>query len=200
MVTQNLDGLHLHKDLGESHSPGSATDTGRGQSVIEIHGNGELYRCASLAPKGEAHLCEQIVGADGVFQCNVPVSFQGGGWPVMTSAPSCPVCAGPALPCALFFDESYGAHACFRFDECAHWLAEASTLVLVGTSNSVNICRMALRAAARGGSEVYNFNTEAMGATNGGAKALEVIGPCEATLPLLLEAVERRSGPGGRSY
>lgn len=111
------------------------------------------------------------------------------GRPFLREAPYCPTCACALLPCALFFDEAYTVHGCFRWAECRQWLAAADTLVLAGTSSSVNVCRHALRVAGkRGGSEVYNFNLEPLRGAPAGVH--NIIGPTEITLPALRAAVE----------
>lgn len=209
VITQNLDGLHFFSADADGQEQGAGDDAAasalhmssgeRHRLLIEVHGNGDGYRCSSAGEVpgevwGDTWRQPCPTSAHTVLTMSLDVDFDGDGLPQLTTAPTCPICASAALPCALFFDEAYTVHGCFRWNECLQWLSSADVLVLVGTSVSVNVCNFALRAARANNAEVYNFNLEPLsrgGSGCGGSYSVhDIIGPTEVTLPALRAACE----------
>lgn len=71
--------------------------------------------------------------------------------PALDQLPRCPLCDAPLRAHVLFFDEYYQDHEDYRFDEVRRAAARADRVLFVGTSFSVGVTDLVLRAAhARG--------------------------------------------------
>jgi NAD-dependent deacetylase len=123
LVTQNID--TLHEQAGTSH-------------LIKIHGTSDRVRCSRVgcrygSPSGSLAASE--------------VSFEDFlASPSEQTLPSCPVCGSLVRPHVLFFDEFYGDHRDYRYPEAEAVAQSADLMLFVGTSFSVGITDLFLRA------------------------------------------------------
>ena len=96
--------------------------------------------------------------------------------------PQCPLCRGPVMPLALFFDELYESHASFRYRHALDWLQSADVIVYVGTSFSVGVTATAARQR-RAAVQLPHAQRRA-------GRCEFVPGRCEETLPRLYQRVQ----------
>lgn len=124
VVTQNVDGLHFK--AGQSR-------------LAEVHGTARHLRCTNRnckfgPPKGLLDWDEALVSG---FREN----------PSLKTVPRCPACRKLLRPHVLWFDESYSGHDAYQIDRVLKEFEDMTVLVCVGTSFSVTITSMAIRAA-----------------------------------------------------
>ena len=118
LVTQNVDGLH---------SKAGSKD------VIEIHGAMRHVRCLRWPCKNAAPL--------GIMDFN-PSDFDAFlANPSQETIPKCSLCGEILRPHVLWFDESYDAHASFRFSEAISRVGESEIIIAIGTSLAVGIAQ-----------------------------------------------------------
>lgn len=99
----------------------------------EIHGNIDLARCAA--------------------ECTAAR------FPITDGVPRCPRCGGPARPHVLWFDESYDEER-YHLDTVRGLAAQASLLIVVGTSAQTNLPWQVVRLAAQAGAAIIDVNLE----------------------------------------
>jgi NAD-dependent deacetylase len=133
--------------------------------LFPIHGDLELARCAA-----ECTPARFGIGDDGV--------------------PRCPRCGGPARPHVLWFDEAYDEER-YHLDTVRALAAQASLLVVVGTSAQTNLPWQVVRLAAHAGAAIVDVNVEdnpfgELAVETGGAA---VRAPATEVLPRLAEAI-----------
>ncbi len=127
LVTQNIDCLH---EAAGSVDP------------IKVHGSSDRLRCTSeggcrlAAPRGS--LLRREVDLD-PFRRERQAS----------NLPRCPDCGALLRAHVLFFDEYYGEHLDYRFDEVETAAATCDAALFVGTSFSVGVTELVLREALR---------------------------------------------------
>ena len=168
VITQNVDGLHRR-----AGSPDART--------YPIHGDIDLMRCAAAC--------------DGIWPIPGGVPLLGKGEAVGEPARAllrCPRCGGMARPHVLWFDESYDEPR-FFLDTARRRAAEASLLVVAGTSAQTNLPWQVVTIAARAGATIVDINVEdnpfgeiAARAGNGGGA---VRGSAAQVLPTLVSAL-----------
>lgn len=130
----------------------------------EIHGNIDLARCAA--------------------ECT-PARF-----PIADGVPACPRCGGPTRPHVLWFDESYDEER-YHLDTVRAIAAEASLLIVVGTSAQTNLPWQVVRLAEQAGAAIVDVNVEdnpfaEIAEESGGAA---VRAPATEVLPRLADAI-----------
>ena len=123
LVTQNIDTLH--------EAAGS-------RSLIKIHGTSDRVRCSQVgcsngSPRGS--LVANEVRFDDFIAS-----------PSKQSLPKCPECGSILRAHVLFFDEYYGEHRDYRFTEAEEIAQTADLMIFIGTSFSVGITDIFLRA------------------------------------------------------
>lgn len=166
LITQNVDGLHRR-----AGSPPERT--------FPIHGDIGLMRCA---------------GDCSLDRWPVPdaVPALGKGEAVTTEHRAllvCPRCKGMSRPHVLWFDESYDEPR-FFLDTARRLAAQATLLVVVGTSAQTNLPWQVVSLAARAGATIIDVNVEdnpfgEIAAASGGA----LRGPAAAIVPTLVDAL-----------
>jgi NAD-dependent deacetylase len=163
LITQNIDGLHRR-----AGAPAERT--------VEIHGRADCFICSNENCRQHLNVVD-----------DVDLSEVGDG-----IAPECQVCGAPMRPLVLLFDELYESHPRFRARDAQRALAAADAVVFVGTSFSVGITDMAVRAALFAGATLVNVNVESA-ASLGHDGFLDVLGKAEIALPALLTALHSSS-------
>lgn len=108
----------------------------------------------------------------------------------LTTIPRCPLCNSPIAPQVLLFDEGYHSHSHYEFERMENALSKCDILIFVGTSFHVRLAQIALEHARRSENtlRVYNFNTVDVLEPTSRLNVHNVVGPCEETLPRLVEA------------
>lgn len=134
LVTQNVDGLHARAGSRDPY---------------EIHGNIDRYRCASRCTDATYLLPEDLPPATR----DTPLSDD------TFAALSCPDCGEQARPHVLWFDECY-EEALFRSGSAYAQAAEASLLIVAGTSGSTNLPMQIGTHCARAGIPMIDINPE----------------------------------------
>ncbi len=124
LVTQNVDTLH--------EKAGS-------RELIKVHGTADRVRCARVgcsfgAPGGSLARSEVDFSA---FQAE----------PVAANLPRCPGCGSLLRQHVLWFDEYYHEHADYQFPRLERELSGMALTLFVGTSFSVGVTDIILRAA-----------------------------------------------------
>jgi NAD-dependent deacetylase len=123
LVTQNIDTLH------------EAAGT---RSMIKIHGTSDRVRCSQVgcsrgSPVGS------LVATEVRFDDFIAS-------PSKQNLPRCPECGSILRAHVLFFDEYYGEHQDYRFAEAEEIARTADLMIFIGTSFSVGITDIFLRA------------------------------------------------------
>lgn len=106
----------------------------------------------------------------------------------LTTIPRCPLCNSPIAPQVLLFDEGYHSHSHYEFERMENALSQCEILIFVGTSFHVRLSQIALQHARENTLRVYNFNTVDVLEPTARLNVCNVVGPCEETLPRLVEA------------
>ena len=165
IVTQNIDTLH--------EQAGSA-------DVIKVHGTADRLRCSAGG-------CEHGAPRGSIRRSEVDLdSFRSA--PSHDTLPRCPACQGLLRAHVLFFDEFYQEHADYRFSEVQRLAAEASLALFIGTSFSVGVTDLILRAVRQRGRPVFSIDpfSEPLPGWMGVEELRE---PAESVLPRLLEVL-----------
>lgn len=162
LVTQNVDTLH---------------ERAGSRRLIKVHGSVDRLRCSSRhcplgAPEGSLPRDEVDLAP---FLAD----------PGTDTLPTCPRCGAPLRAHALFFDEYYQDHADYRFEEVRTAARTADLLLTVGTSHSVGVTDLVLRAALGRGAPVLAIDPA-------GEAPLPGVEPLAARAEELLPAACRR--------
>lgn len=123
LVTQNIDTLH--------EAAGSAR-------IIKVHGTSDRVRCSKVgcrfgSPRGSLAATDVRFGK---FVAS----------PSKQNLPTCPECSSLLRAHVLFFDEYYGEHSDYKFSEAEEVAGSADLMIFIGTSFSVGITDIFLRA------------------------------------------------------
>ena len=135
LVTQNIDTLHARA--------GS-------QRLIEVHGSAARVRCPApgcrlAAPRGS--LPRPDAGLE-AFRAD----------PCRENLPHCPECGAPLRPHVLWFDEFYGDHEDYRWEQVLAAGEQADVALFVGTSFSVGVTDLLVRATALRGAPAFSLD------------------------------------------
>ena len=208
LATQNIDRLHLR----------AGCDPHR---VAEVHGALGVYRCTKLFafefPFFSSHLsflhespemCDlkQTNANKQNSSCKYSRTEQLEGVVLHRDEagrvvpPRCPACGSLVMPMTLLFDEMYSSHVFFKNDVVSDWLDRAEVFVFAGTSLSVGITTAALHTVAAWNAEAFAMNVapqhRRIPCSSGTPATLhDIVGPCEATLPLLAALCTTPSSP-----
>lgn len=128
LVTQNIDTLH---------------ERAGSRDLIKVHGTSDRVRCSRSgcshgSPRGSLDLSRIDFSA-----------FRAA--PDRANLPCCPECQSVLRAHVLFFDEYYLEHLDYRFEEAERLAEEADIVLFVGTSFSVGITDLYLRAGHQRG-------------------------------------------------
>jgi NAD-dependent SIR2 family protein deacetylase len=135
LVTQNID--TLHEQAGSEH-------------LVKVHGSAAKVRCSRAgcrhgAPRGYLTRSEADLA-----------SFRAA--PSLATLPRCPLCRAVLRPHVLWFDELYQEHEEYGIGRVLGAAAEADTVVFAGTSFSVGVTALVLRAAEQRGAAVFSID------------------------------------------
>ena len=135
LVTQNIDLLH---EAAGSRDP------------IKVHGTVARVRCSvdgciNGAPSGS--MPRDAVDFE-VFERQ----------PALANIPTCPECGALVRVHVLLFDEYYTGHADYRYDEVERAAYEADSMLFIGTSFSVGVTDLLLRAGIERGVPMFSID------------------------------------------
>ena len=163
LVTQNID--TLHEQAGSTH-------------LVKVHGTSDRVRCSRDG-------CDHGAPAGSLTRA----SFDLGPFlaePSLENLPRCPACGGLLRAHVLFFDEYYQAHHDYRFDEVVAAAESAGLVVFAGTSFSVGVTELVLRAAQTREAPIYSIDPDSVSLP--ARYRVEVVAePAETVLPWLCE-------------
>lgn len=170
LVTQNIDVLH--------EAAGST-------ALIKVHGTADRLRCSRSgcvlgAPLGSLPRAEVELA---------PFVRE----PSLATLPRCPACEAPMRAHALFFDEYYDDHADYAFARVQAALEEISLVLFVGTSFSVGVTELALRAALFG--KVPAFSIDPGGTSGSYPWLTELTARAEELLPAVCRQLGAELAP-----
>lgn len=159
LITQNIDTLH--------EQAGS-------RRLVKIHGTCERVRCSRFgcrygSPSGSLPMSAFDLAALDRH-------------PAEENLPRCPECSAIIRPHALLFDEYYREHADYGFDRAQDAIARMDVVLFVGTSFSVGITDMLVRAARARRVPAFSIDP----AVNGPAGVVSLREPAEDVLPRIL--------------
>lgn len=112
------------------------------KNLIEIHGNKDLVRCTNISCI-HGYSRPPLRFVESLKKQVLPV---------------CPQCRFELRPHVLWFDESYISHPLYRFPDAMRLARDMTCLVLIGTSNSVNITKIFLDEAYNIHAPVFNID------------------------------------------
>jgi NAD-dependent deacetylase len=169
LVTQNIDTLH--------EQAGSL-------DLIKVHGTADRVRCSRPG-------CELGAPAGSIPLHEVDFrDFRAA--PSHETLPTCPVCSSVVRAHVLFFDEFYTEHLDYRFAE-AEEAAETGDLILfAGTSFSVGITDLALRAGAMRQVQMFSIDPAQRPSTPWPG-LIQLQAPAEELLPAVCRRLESAS-------
>lgn len=167
LVTQNVDMLHERAGSVE---------------LIKIHGSSDRVRCSRPG-------C--VYGSPSGFIPRDDVDFEPFlAEPTADRLPRCPACGSWIRAHALLFDEFYTEHADYGFERAQDALASADLVLFAGTSFSVGLTELALRAVARRRIPAMAIDP----AADAPQPIVSIRAPAEQVLP---EVFERLAGSSG---
>lgn len=163
LITQNVDLLHERAGTKE---------------LVKVHGTADRFRCSRdgcelASPRGSIPFDDVDFG---------PFLAE----PRRETIPKCSECGDLVRPHALLFDEYYGEHVDYEFSRVEETFAEMALVLFVGTSFSVGITEMALRAAALRGIPTWSIDPN--GRDDAGIHVVR--GAAETALPDLVDRLE----------
>jgi NAD-dependent deacetylase len=164
LVTQNVD--TLHERAGSS-------------ALVKVHGSADRVRCPVRgcrfgAPSGSLPRSEVDLAS---FLAD----------PREATLPRCPACGSVLRQHVLWFDETYGSHADYRFRRVLQAAESADRVLFVGTSFSVGATEAVLELARRSGADVLSIDP---GAHSAPSRVRTLRAAAEVVLP---DAVARWS-------
>ena len=135
LITQNIDTLH--------EQAGS-------QALIKVHGSADRVRCPrdgceNGAPRGSLPRSDLDMAP---FLAD----------PVEANVPRCPACGAFLRQHVLWFDENYQGHADYQWERVMLAATQAELVVFLGTSLSVGVTDLIVRAAAFRGVQVVSVD------------------------------------------
>lgn len=155
VVTQNIDGLH--RDAGS-------------RNLVEVHGRTDRVRCPKRgcpngAPAGSLPRAEFDLDKLAKDPCEA-------------NLPRCPQCQSVMRQHVLWFDEHYDSHRDYQWSRVLEASAACDAVLFVGTSFSVGVTDLVLRAALGRNVPVLSIDPAAahiLGVSSLSARAEEVL-------------------------
>jgi NAD-dependent SIR2 family protein deacetylase len=137
LVTQNIDGLHLEAGA---------------KKIIEVHGAARKVRCSKFnckfgAPSGSIDRTN-IQAQQDKFLAD----------PTRANVPRCPECDSLLRQHVLWFDEFYNGHDDYQWNRTLLASEQAELLLFIGTSFSVGVTELMLRAGRKNRIPIYNID------------------------------------------
>ena len=140
MITQNIDGLD-----GKAGNPDYIPIHGRLDKVTVLHQQGELVPLLDAPWEQVVEACPDLEDDQAVKSALLD-AFR------ISKTSLIPEMGHSLKPFVLLFDEYYTD--LYRMGEAEDWISTATRFVFMGTSFSVNITNIALRAAIMTGAEI----------------------------------------------
>ena len=171
LVTQNID--TLHEEAGSSR-------------MIKIHGTSDRVRCSKVgcrfgSPRGS-------LAAEEVRFENFLAT------PTKQNLPTCPECSSYLRAHVLFFDEYYGEHQDYRYSEAEEIAQNADLMLFIGTSFSVGITDIFLRAGIL--RRIPIFSIDPAGHRSSPGPDLQILpSPAEELLPKVCRRLQAQRDP-----
>lgn len=135
VITQNLDTLH---------------ERAGSRSLIKVHGTAARVRCSRYG-------CELGAPHGSIDRSEIDfTAFESD--PSVEQLLRCPRCDALIRPHVLLFDEYYHDHDDYQFPQVEELSAAADTVLFVGTSFSVGVTDLILRATAFRGVPVFSVD------------------------------------------
>jgi len=165
LITQNIDTLH--------EQAGS-------ESMIKVHGTSDRLRCVRPG-------CELAEPHGSIERDEIDLdSFADS--PTTETLPECPECGDLLRAHVLFFDEYYTAHEDYRFAEVESAAERADLMLFIGTSFSVGVTELFVRAGLGRGIPVLAIDPATLTETADlGIEHLQA--PAETLLPDVLAEI-----------
>ena len=160
LLTQNID--CLHRQAGS-------------QRLVEVHGRSDRARCSREG-------CELGSPRGSVPQASLDLaSFERA--PSLQTVPRCPKCQSPLRQHVLWFDEYYSSHDDYQFDRVIGASELCEVIVFVGTSFSVGVTELLLRAGLVRQTPMFSVDPSGCVPTK---RMVSIPEPAEAALPALV--------------
>lgn len=140
LITQNIDGLD-----DKAGNPDYIAIHGRLDKVTMLHQQGELLPLLDAPWEQVVNICPDLEDDQAVKSALLD-AFR------ISKNSLIPEMGHSLKPFVLLFDEYYTD--LYRMGEAEHWMSTATRFVFMGTSFSVNITNIALRAAIMTGAEI----------------------------------------------
>ena len=176
LVTQNVDPLH---------------ERARSERLVKVHGSADRVRCSRRrcvhgAPHGS--LARADIDMD-AFEAE----------PVAANVPRCPSCGALLRQHVLWFDEFYDEHRDYQWDRVLEAAQTMDACLFVGTSFSVGVTDLFLRAGLMTGRRLLAIDPGADASPHPSVTLFRE--PSEALLPPVCTRIGAESGnsahPGG---
>ena len=176
LVTQNVDPLH---------------ERAGSERLVKVHGSADRVRCSRPrcvhgAPRGSLPRAGIDMGA---FEAE----------PVTANVPRCPSCGALLRQHVLWFDEFYDEHRDYQWDRVLEAAQTMDACLFVGTSFSVGVTDLFLRAGLMTGRRLLAIDPGADASPHPSVTLFRE--PSEALLPAVCTRIGAESGnsahPGG---
>ncbi len=165
VVTQNIDPLH---------------ERAGSQELIKVHGTASRLRCS-------ARSCSRAAPAGSIDRAQIDLaSFRTK--PSQETLPHCPECSSVLRPHVLFFDEYYDSHLDYRIDQVLECARAANLIMFVGTSFSVGITDMLIRAGWDSKAQMFSIDPHAPPPP--GSRIIHLSNPAEVLLSSLADQLD----------
>ncbi len=164
LVTQNID--TLHRQAGS-------------ERLVEVHGRCDRARCPRegcryAAPRGS--IAQERLDLQRFTQD-----------PTLDTVPRCPACQDPLRQHVLWFDEYYSSHEDYQFDRVIAAGELCEVMVFVGTSFSVGVTELLLRAGLVRNIAMFSVDPSGSVPTR---RMTPIPEPAETALPTLVRLLE----------
>ena len=158
LVTQNVDPLH---------------ERAGSERLVKVHGSADRVRCSR-------HGCEHGAPRGSLPRADFDLAaFRAD--PALERLPRCPACGALLRQHVLWFDEFYDEHLDYQWERVLRAAQALDCLLCVGTSFSVGVTDLFLRAALAAGRPVLAVDPGAADAPHPRVELLRA--PSEALLP-----------------
>jgi NAD-dependent SIR2 family protein deacetylase len=164
LVTQNID--TLHRQAGT-------------ERLIEVHGRADRARCSREG-------CDLGAPHGSMAQRSLDLArFESD--PSPTTVPRCPKCQSLVRQHVLWFDEYYSSHQDYQFDRVINAGELCEILVFVGTSFSVGVTELLLRAGLVRNVPMFSIDPSGTVPTQ---RMIGIPEPAERALPALVTLLD----------
>ena len=171
LVTQNVDPLH---------------ERAGSRNLVKVHGSADRVRCCS------GH-CEYGSPSGSLPRADIELAALRAD-PIEENLPRCPTCSKVLRQHVLWFDELYSSHEDYQWPVVQTAAFTADLVLFVGTSFSVGVTDLFLRAAVDRGIPTFNIDPGAAAVRIGGVTVLSEA--AEELLPATVTALRKLRARG----